>query len=152
MVSRSAGSSAVDVVAGAFVTGQPGDHDGVQGPVGLAVPAAVEPVAVATAGLDGFGGGAAELGERGLVAQPVGVVPGGDEQGRGRMVADAAAGDQSGGGLVDEPVTFGLQLLDLAGQGLDAPAELAHRQPGGRGRVGGRAVGEPRDPAGELGG
>jgi hypothetical protein len=57
-----------------------GDHDSPERRVGLAVAAAVESVSLvfAAAGVDP--GCAAEVGEGALVAEPLGVVAGGDEQ------------------------------------------------------------------------
>ena len=85
-----------DVGAGAGVPAQPAEHDAVEGGVGLAVAAAVEPVPVGLAGGGGDRGDAAEHGERGLGAQPVGVVPGGDQQLAGDVGADAVQGEQGG--------------------------------------------------------
>src|SRR5262245_30568419 len=71
---------AFDVVAGARVVGHPGQRDDVQGAVGLAVAAAVEPVP------GGFAAGGrdranpAQSRERPLRVQPVGVVTAGGQQ------------------------------------------------------------------------
>jgi len=55
-----------------------GDHDSPERRVGLAVAAAVESVSFVVAGVDP--GCAAEVGDGALVAEPLGVVAGGDEQ------------------------------------------------------------------------
>jgi hypothetical protein len=68
------------VVAGGLVVAQPHDHDAVQRGVGLAVAAAVEPVPAGLAGGGLHRGGAAQRDERGLAAQPLGAVAGGDQE------------------------------------------------------------------------
>jgi hypothetical protein len=60
----------------------------VQGPVGVAVPAAVQPVPAGLARAGRDGGDAAQVGEGGLAAQPLGVLAGGDQQLAGVVVAD----------------------------------------------------------------
>src|ERR1700733_5655737 len=66
--------AALPVVAGGLVVAESDQGDGVQGVVGGAVAAAVEAVAVGAAAAGGYGCGAAEVGEGGFVAEPVGVV------------------------------------------------------------------------------
>src|SRR5512147_2285329 len=90
---RLALSRALDLVgARLLVAAQPRDRDGVQRPVEVAVPAAVEPVpdALPAAGLQW--GGAGERGERGLTAHPPRMRPG-DEQLRGDDGPDAGLGE-----------------------------------------------------------
>jgi hypothetical protein len=60
----------------------------VQGPVGVAVAAAVQPVPAGLARAGGDGGDSAQVGEGGLAAEPLGVLAGGDEQLAGVIVAD----------------------------------------------------------------
>src|SRR5215210_3681012 len=74
------GGAALGVGAGAFAAAQAADGDHVQGAVGVAVAAVVEAVAVAAAGGDGDRAGAAECGEGAVVAEPVDVLAGGDQQ------------------------------------------------------------------------
>jgi len=82
-------------------------------------------VAHGAPGRGGPWGGAAEHRERGVAAQPIGVVPGGDQQLPGGVGADAEqraqcrvdAGDQRG----DQRV----ELVDLGGELLVAPGEGA---------------------------
>lgn len=68
---------------GARVGGQTHERDLVECPVALPVTAAVEAVSGGLSGAGGDRGGAAERGERCFGAEPVGVVAGGDQQGRG---------------------------------------------------------------------
>src|SRR3712207_9132406 len=63
-------------------------HDAVEGGVGLAVAAAVESMAVRLARGGRDRGGAAEHRERRFGVQPVGVLPGGDQQLAGDVGAD----------------------------------------------------------------
>src|SRR6266540_5420516 len=73
------GGAPGEVVAGGLVPAQPDDHDAVQRRVGLAVTTAVQPVADGLARGGIHWRGAAEGGERGLAAQPHGVVAGGGQ-------------------------------------------------------------------------
>ena len=75
----------------------------------------------------GIGGGAAQVGEGGLGAQPLGVVAGGDQQLPGGVDPDPGQGDQGGRDRGDqvlelgvELVELGLELLPAAGQGPQA--------------------------------
>ena len=74
------GQVGVAVGAGARVVGHPVVDHQVQGAVRGAVAAAGEPVPVGASGADGDRGCAAEGGEGCFVAEPVGVVTGGDQQ------------------------------------------------------------------------
>jgi hypothetical protein len=82
------------VVAGGLVPAEPHDHDAGQRGVGLAVPAAVEPVPAGLAGGGLHRRGAAQRGERGLGVQPPGVVAGGDQQRGGAVGADTVQAAQ----------------------------------------------------------
>src|SRR5690242_11712252 len=73
-------AAALDVGDRGLVEAHADDEDAVQGGVGLAVPAAVEPVAGGFAGAGGDGAGAAELGQGGLAVNAFGVVPDHDQQ------------------------------------------------------------------------
>src|SRR5690242_1888530 len=66
--------ASLDVGAGAGVIAHATQHDGVQGVVGCAVAAAVEPVSVGAAGAGRDRCHSAQVGEGGLAAKPVGVV------------------------------------------------------------------------------
>src|ERR687885_850476 len=92
------GDAPGEVVAGAGVAAQSADGDAVERAIGLAVAAAVQPATVGFAGGGFQGVDPAQGGEGGLAVQSVGVVPGGDEQGRGVVGTDTAAGQQRGGG------------------------------------------------------
>ena len=92
---RPSASAARDVFAGAFIAAHAGEHDPPQGMVGLAVPAAVEPVPVGLARRRVDRGDAAEVRERGFGCEPVRVVAGGDEQDRGGVDADAVELEQA---------------------------------------------------------
>ena len=72
------GDSAFDVGAGAGVVLHPAEHDRVDGVVCLAVPAAVEAVPISASRARGQRRDAAEVGQCGVIAQALGVVPGGD--------------------------------------------------------------------------
>src|SRR5215470_2949550 len=83
------------VGAGRRVPAQPGDHDPVQGVVGLAVPAGIEAVAGDLSRGCGEGSSAAQVRPGSLGAQPLGMVARGDQQhGRG-VGADAVEREQA---------------------------------------------------------
>ena len=71
--------------------GHADDHDAVEGGVGLPVAATVQPAALGLAAGGLHGAGAAQGGERGRGAQPLGVVPGCDEQCGGGVGSDRRA-------------------------------------------------------------
>jgi hypothetical protein len=75
--------------------------DAPQGVVGVAVAAAIEAVAVGAARRGGDRGGAAQMSEGGLRAQPLGVVTGGDQQLAGGVDPDPGQRDQAGGSRGD---------------------------------------------------
>lgn len=64
------GRASGGVGAGRDVVLQPGEHHRVQGPVELAIAAAVEPMSGDLPGARRDGGDAGQRGERGLAAQP----------------------------------------------------------------------------------
>jgi hypothetical protein len=70
-------------------------------------------VAVGLAGGGGDRGDAAQVGERGLRAQPVGVVPDGGQQLAGDLEPDAELGQHLRGGTTDERSEFGVSGADL---------------------------------------
>lgn len=116
-------TSALDVGAGAGVVAHTDQSDPVQGGVGLAVPAAGEPVSVGLFGGSREGRGAAEVSELRFCGDPVRVVAGGDQQvsaghGPGAIYLQHAGvdgGDQLGH-LVLELVDFGVKTLIVAGK------------------------------------
>ena len=91
-----------DVDACSSVRAHAGEHDAPQGVVGLPVAAAVEPVTdrLARRGVDR--GDAAQVSPGGFGSDPVGVVPGGDEQQGGSVNADAGEVEQARCGRFDE--------------------------------------------------
>jgi hypothetical protein len=109
----SLGGAPGDVGAGAGAAADPGQRDGVDGAVQRAVAAAVEPVpdGLAAAGRDRAG--AAEGGERGLVAAAAGVGEA-DDGLRGADRPDAVAAGQAGGDVVDDGQQLAAVVLELA--------------------------------------
>ena len=91
------GGAPFDVGAGRGVGAHPGYHDPPQGVVGLPVAGGVEAVPFGLAGGGRDRGGGAQVGPGGFGAKPFGVVPGGDQEQRGGVRADAVQGDQAGG-------------------------------------------------------
>ena len=87
--------AARDVGAGAGVGAHAGEHDPPQRMVGLAVPAAVEPMPACLARRCVDRRDAAQVRPGGFVADPFGVVAGGDQQDRGGVDTDAVAGASS---------------------------------------------------------
>ena len=77
---------------GRRVAAHPDQGDPPQGVVGVAVAAAIQPVAVGPARGRRHGGGAAQVREGRLGAQPLGVVAGGDQQLPGGVDPDPGAG------------------------------------------------------------
>ena len=67
----------------------------------------------------------------GLAAQPVWVVPGGDEQQRRGVGADPVEGEQPGGAGGGERADELVEALELAVEELRAPSQLAQRDAGG---------------------
>src|ERR1035441_8798629 len=64
----------------------------------------------------------------GLGAEPLGVVPGGDQEQRGGVRADAVQGHQAGGVPGDQGHDERIEADDLAVQELGAAAQLPQRQ------------------------
>ena len=83
------------------------------------------PVGPAAAGREGRD--PAQVGEGGLAAQPVGVVPGGDQQLPGDLGADPHQRDQAGRGRGHERAEFAVGLGDLGVERLDAGGQPAQR-------------------------
>src|SRR3954468_24340242 len=131
--------SSGDVGAGGFVVLHAHDDRPVEGGVGLAVTAAVEPVSGGQTGGGRYRGDAAEPGPGRLGAAPVDVVTGDDEQLGGGVRADAEGRDQ----LEHEPAgELGEQRLvglDLLVELLPAAGDRAQRVLGGRGHGGDRS-------------
>ncbi len=90
------GKASLQVVPGAVVPAQAAEDDPVEGGVGLAVAAAVEPAALGLAGGRFDRAGAAQGSERCLAGEAFRVVTCGDEQGCGAVRADAACVEQTG--------------------------------------------------------
>jgi hypothetical protein len=84
----------LDVVAGALVSAQSGQDDGVQGAVGWAVAAAVERCRCVLPEDASIGAGAAECGDGCLGGEPLWGVASGDEQRCGGVGADAIGAEQ----------------------------------------------------------
>jgi hypothetical protein len=85
--------------AARFLPAHAADGQQVQRPVGVAVAAPVQPMALGLAGGSRDGRDAAQVGESALVAQAVGIVPGRRQQGGRDVDADALDRDQVRGGL-----------------------------------------------------
>ena len=100
--------------------GQANSGDGPEGIVRLSVAGPVEPVTGGPAGGCRDGAETAEGGEAGLGPDPLGAVPGGDEELRGDVAADAELGGQAGGSEVDELVEVAGDRVDLLGEGQPA--------------------------------
>ena len=97
----------------------------------MAVSAAVEAVAGALARGGGDGGDRAQVRPRGFGAQPLRVVPGGDQEQCGGVRADTMQGQQSGcpgGHERDDELTQALRLII---EELGAPPQFPQRDPGG---------------------
>src|SRR5829696_1481345 len=112
-----------EVVLGRLVVAQPGHHDSVERCVGLAVPTPIQPMplGLARGGLDR--GGPAQHRERRIRAEPIGVVPGGDQQRPGRVGADPKQGHQPRRRRGGEPVQLGVQHRQFGREGLVAAAQ-----------------------------
>jgi hypothetical protein len=82
-----------------------------------------------------YGRDSAEAGERGVVVQAFGVVPGQDEQRRGMMPTDRRPGDQSRGNLRDQTLQLRVKLGDLLREGLMTAGYRTEREPGRRANV-----------------
>ena len=91
-----------DIGAGRRAGAHPGDHDPPQGVVGLPVAAGVEAVAGDLPGGGGDRCDRAQVRPGGLGAEPFRVIPGGGQEQRGGVRADAVEGEQAGGAGSDE--------------------------------------------------
>lgn len=116
---------------GRFMPVHPGDHSPVQRGVGLSVSAAVEPVPGGLAGGGWHRVGAAQGGEGGLAVQPLGVVPGAEQQRRGGVRADSGQLDQRRRGRRGELDELLAQGLSFGAQGLSASSQQAQGVLGG---------------------
>src|SRR6266480_7851054 len=121
----------VDVGAGRRVRAHPRDHDPPQGVVGLAVAAGVEAVTGDFPRRCGDRGSRAQVRPGGLGAEPLRMVPGGDEQQRRGVGADAIEGEQARGVAGHEGDEELVEAAELAVEELGAPAELPQRDAGG---------------------
>src|ERR671910_2862772 len=117
-----------DVFLRALIPSHPSQADHVQRAVGLSVATAVQTVPhdLAGGGLDGSD--PAQAGEGGLAPEPLGVVPGHDQQRRGVVGADARQREQLRGGLRHQALEVRLQLEDLLGEGLVAAGHPKERE------------------------
>jgi hypothetical protein len=100
--------------------------------VGAAVTGPVEPVAVGAARGCRDGRGAAEVGEGGLGAEPLGVVTGGDQQLPGGVDPDPRQGQQGGRGRGDQFLELTVELVEFAFKAGPAGGRL--RRPSSAGR------------------
>ncbi len=89
---------------------------------------------------------------RGFVADPFGVVAGGDQQGRGGVDTDAVTGEQRGCGLRDEPREDLVDVVHVVADRERASAEGPHREfRGVQDRVTVRSRAQSRSPLREVG-
>ena len=137
------GVFAVEVGAGLGVGPGAGERDDVERPVELAVPAAVQPVALGVAGAGRDRGGAGVSGEAGVGGEPLragGVAD--DDRGRHRPAPGLL--EQRGAVRVDQDLELGEQFAFLAGD-LSDPREQPLGDPQLRAvAAAGRAGGQPR--------
>ncbi len=101
----------------------------------------------------GDGRRAAEVSERGVAAEPVGVVTGGDEELAGNVGADAVERDQVRGHRSHERSEDRVEFVQLGGELLIATSDRPQRDLGrfvGIGRVGGTEPGGPLDQLAEC--
>src|SRR3974390_2716698 len=75
----------------------------------------------------GVGGGRAQVCPGGLRAQPLRVIPGGDQEQGGGVGADTVQGEQAGGTSGDERGDELVETLELGAGELRAPAQFAQR-------------------------
>jgi Transposase IS116/IS110/IS902 family len=130
------GGAPLCVGAAGRVDAQSRQGDDPQGAVGLAVTATIQPMADCLARGDRHWTGAAQRGQGGVGSEPVGVVPGGDQQLAGGLDPDAAAGQQPRGGLAGQGDEVRVERGQLGGQDLVAAGQVAQGPVGGAGRVG----------------
>ena len=97
----------------ATISAHPGKTDHIQRTVSLPVATAVEAVAHYLSRGGFHGRHSAKTGEGGLTPQPLGIVPGHDQQRRGMVGTDACQRDQFRGNLPHQPIELCVQLGDL---------------------------------------
>ena len=113
------GCSAGDVGLGGGVDARAGQHDGVQCPIELAIPASIEAVAGGQPGGRGDRSGSREHGEGDFGPKPARMRPA-DQHLSGTDWTDARQGEQLRCHGGDELVDFGLQLVGFSAQSHDA--------------------------------
>ena len=86
--------SAFGVGAASWVVAEPVEHDDVEGFVGVAVPASVEPVSMDAAAAGRDRRDTAQVSERGFGGDPVRVVAGAGQELAGHLGPDAGKGEQ----------------------------------------------------------
>ena len=119
----------VGVGAGARAVAQATDGDQVQGArLALAVAAVVEAVAGRLAGGGGDRAGAAERGERGLAAEPVDVLSGGDEELAGVAGRDPEQLVVRGAAGANELLELSVENGDLIVESVDPSGDRAQRE------------------------
>jgi len=123
--------SALRVGAASWVVAEPVEHDDVEGVVGVAIAASVESVSVDAAAAGRGRRGTAQMGERGLGGNPVGVVAGAGEELAGDLGADTGKGEQVGRNLADQLGDLGIGFADLLAQLLVASGESTQGGLGG---------------------
>ena len=79
----------------------------------------------------GIGAGAAEVGEGGFGAQPLGIVAGGDQQLAGGLDPDPGQGDQAGATAADQGLELGVELVELGLELLPAASQAPQAGLGG---------------------
>ncbi|HSS10166.1 MAG TPA: recombinase family protein [Acidimicrobiales bacterium] len=107
-----------------------GHHDDPQRVVGLAVTAAVEPVARHLARRRGQRCDPAQLGPGGLGPHPTGVVARGDQQHRRGVGADTDELDEVGSDIHHQPTDLGVEALDLGAEGHGSSTQGGQRRLG----------------------
>lgn len=126
-----------DVGPGALVATHAAQGDLVDGPIGLAVTAAVEAVTVGLAGAGGDRADATQRREAGLAGQALGIVASGDQQCGGSDDADAVRGQQRRRVVADRLAQARIDGIDLAVEVAAAGGELLEAAAGDRVHVGG---------------
>jgi len=125
------GGATGGVGAGAWVVAQASEDDHVEGVVGGAIAAAVEAVAVGPSAASGDGGHAAQVRERCLGVQPLGVVPERGQELAGDFGADAGQCDQARSGRGHQRAEFDVSFADLLAEVLVAAGKTAQCGLGG---------------------
>ncbi len=125
----------LDVVPGSLVGAHAAHDDHVEGRVGLAVPPAVEAMALRLPARCGQRGGTAQHRGARLGARSAGILAGGDHQLARAGDAHAFEREQIGSELLDERSDVTLERGDLLVEGQDPAGEGPQREPGGNRRV-----------------